>query len=67
VPPPGVGAILELTIELEKPEAPIECLARIVRVHEVDQQTYDIAVCFLDLTGAQRARLEKYVQGETRF
>ncbi len=67
VPPPGVGAILTLTIELENGEAPIECLARIVRVHEVSPQTYDIAVCFLDLTGAQRARLEKYVEGEIRF
>jgi type II secretory ATPase GspE/PulE/Tfp pilus assembly ATPase PilB-like protein len=66
-PPPGVGTVLELTIELENSEAPIECLARIVRVHEIDRHTYDIAVCFLDLTGAQRARLEKYVEGETHF
>ncbi|HQJ15996.1 MAG TPA: ATPase, T2SS/T4P/T4SS family [Candidatus Omnitrophota bacterium] len=66
-PPPGVGSILELTIELEKDESPIQCLARIVRVHEVNARTYDIAVIFLDLTGAQRARLEKYIQGVTRF
>ncbi|HOU36601.1 MAG TPA: PilZ domain-containing protein, partial [Candidatus Omnitrophota bacterium] len=66
-PPPGVGSILELTIELEKAESPIQCLARIVRVHEVNARTYDIAVIFLDLTGAQRARLEKYIQGVTRF
>lgn len=66
-PPPGVGAILELTIELENTEAPIQCLARIVRIQEVDTRTYDIAVIFLDLTGAQRARLEKYVESELSF
>lgn len=66
-PPPGVGSVLALTIELEHGEPSIECLARIVRVHEIDNRTYDIAVCFLDLTGAQRARLEKYVEGETHF
>lgn len=66
-PPPGVGAILELTIELEFGEESIECLARIVRVDELDFNTYDIAVCFLDLTGGQRQRLEKYVDAETRF
>ncbi|MFA6384462.1 MAG: ATPase, T2SS/T4P/T4SS family [Candidatus Omnitrophota bacterium] len=61
-PPPDVGAVLELSIELEPGEEPIECLSRIVRSQEIDQRTFDIAVCFLDLTGAQRARLEKYIQ-----
>jgi type II secretory ATPase GspE/PulE/Tfp pilus assembly ATPase PilB-like protein len=66
-PPPGIGSILELTIELENNEAPIECLARIVRADEIGRNTYDIAVVFLDLTGAQRKRLEKYIGGETQL
>ncbi|MFA5099653.1 MAG: ATPase, T2SS/T4P/T4SS family [Candidatus Omnitrophota bacterium] len=66
-PPPGVGSVLELIIEIENGEAPVECLARIVRAHEIDSHTFEIAVCFLDLTGAQRARLEKYVEGEMHF
>jgi type II secretory ATPase GspE/PulE/Tfp pilus assembly ATPase PilB-like protein len=66
-PPPGVGSVLELTIEIENKDDVIECLARIVRVHEIDPHTFDIGVCFLDLTGAQRARLEKYIEGETHF
>jgi hypothetical protein len=66
-PPPNVGSVLELTIELESGESPIQCLSRIVRIHELDPRTYDIAVVFLDLTGAQRARLQKYIEGEIKF
>jgi type II secretion system protein E len=66
-PPPNVGSVLELTIELESGESPIQCLSRIVRIHELDPRTFDIAVVFLDLTGAQRARLQKYIEGEIHF
>ena len=60
-----VGSILELKIQLPNSQELIECLARIVRVEElVDQKEYDIAVCFLDLTGADRIKLEKFVEGE---
>ena len=61
----AVGAILEIKIQLPNSEALIECLARVVRVEELkDGQEYDIAVCFLDLTGAERIRLDKFVGGE---
>jgi len=58
----SVGSILELKIKLPNSEELIECLSRVVRVEElVEQKEYDIAVCFLDLTGADRIRLEKFV------
>ncbi|MFH1339465.1 MAG: ATPase, T2SS/T4P/T4SS family [Candidatus Omnitrophota bacterium] len=58
----AVGAILELLIELPDDKEPIECLSRVVRVKEIEtNKDYDTAACFLDITGAQRARLEKYV------
>jgi type II secretory ATPase GspE/PulE/Tfp pilus assembly ATPase PilB-like protein len=58
----AVGAILELKIKLPNSEELVECLARVVRVEElVEQKEYDIAVCFLDLTGAERIRLDKFV------
>jgi type II secretion system protein E len=57
-----VGAILELIIELPDGKESIECLARVVRVQEIElNKNYDTAACFLDITSAQRARLDKYV------
>lgn len=61
------GSILDLRIELPRGDRPIECLARILRVKEIEMdKEYDIAVCFLDLTSADRARLDKYVKEEIR-
>ncbi|MCX5702225.1 MAG: ATPase, T2SS/T4P/T4SS family [Candidatus Omnitrophica bacterium] len=60
-----IGSILELHIELPDGSQAIECLARIVRIYELEQdRSYDIAVCFLDLTGADRMRLSKYLEVE---
>jgi hypothetical protein len=54
---------VELKIELPTEEKPIECLARIVREEEVEaDKTYDVAACFLDLTSADRSRLEKFIE-----
>ena len=59
----AIGSILELKIELPEGGEPIECLARAVRIEEREQnKNYDIAVCFLDVTGAQRARMNKYTE-----
>jgi type II secretory ATPase GspE/PulE/Tfp pilus assembly ATPase PilB-like protein len=56
-----VGSILELKIQLPNSEELIECLARVVRVEELEERKeYDIAVCFLDLTSAERIRLDKF-------
>lgn len=60
--PIPVGSFLELNIELPADEEPIQCLARIVRIEEAEQyKSYNVAICFLDITGAQRARLDRYV------
>ena len=59
----AVSSFLELKIELPDGDEPIECLARVVRVEEAHEEgRYNVAVCFLDITGAQRARLERYVE-----
>ena len=60
-----LGTILELKIELPGGEKPVECLARVVRMEEVElEKVYYIGACFLDLTGADRARLDRYVEKE---
>jgi type II secretory ATPase GspE/PulE/Tfp pilus assembly ATPase PilB-like protein len=60
-----LGSILELNIELPNTEKSVECLAKVVRVEEIEaEKAYDIAVYFLDITGAQRAILNKYVELE---
>ncbi len=63
----AIGLFLELKIELPDGKKPIECLAKTVRVEEMGKgKNYGIAVCFLDITGAQRARLNKYVEAHLR-
>lgn len=62
-----MGAILELNLELPDGQKSIDCLAKVVRIEEIEEERiYDIAVCFLDITGAQRARLDKFVEIETQ-
>ncbi len=64
--PLPIGAILELAIELPGERETIECLARVVRVKEVEvDKSYDVAACFLDITSAQRARLDKYIESRS--
>ena len=60
-----VSAIIELKMELPDGEGSIDCLARVVRVEEAGQEhLYNIGVCFLDITGAERARLNKFIESE---
>ena len=62
----SISSILELNLELPDGEDPIECLVRVVRQEETeDEKIYEVAVYFLDLSGAARTRLEKYVKKET--
>lgn len=60
--PLPVGSILELKLELPSESDSIECLARVVRIETTAEKSYLIAVCFLDLSGAERSRLNKYVE-----
>ena len=60
-----VGSALELNIELSDGEEPVECLGRVVRVEELaEEKNYDVAVCFLAISGAQKGRLNKYVESQ---
>ncbi|MCM8800531.1 MAG: Flp pilus assembly complex ATPase component TadA [Candidatus Omnitrophica bacterium] len=61
-----VGEVLELKIELPDGESPVDCLARVVRTEMTRDDKYEIGVCFLDITGAQRSRLDRYVEAEVR-
>jgi type II secretion system protein E len=61
----AVGVIIELKIELPGMEEAIECLARVVRTEEgKKERTYYCGACFLDISGADRSRLNKYVESE---
>lgn len=60
------GVILELTIEIPDGEEPINCLARVVRIEKLEEKAdYEVAACLLDITGAQRQRLNSYVEHES--
>ncbi len=62
----SIGDILQLKIELPDGPEPVECLGKVVRIESGRSGggLYSIAVCFLDITGAQRARLKKFVERE---
>ncbi|MBN3039088.1 MAG: Flp pilus assembly complex ATPase component TadA [Candidatus Omnitrophica bacterium] len=61
--PLALGTVLEVKLELPEEDKPIQCLCRVLRVEEIIMdKTYDIAVCFLDISGAERARFNKFVQ-----
>jgi c-di-GMP-binding flagellar brake protein YcgR len=63
----NVGSILELKIELPDSKEFIECLIKVVRVEEIEEnRNYDVAGQFLDITSAQRTRLNKYVESEIK-
>jgi len=67
----SLGSILELKIDLPDAGASIICLAKVLRVELKDEdgevkKGFYISVCFLDISGAERVRLNKYVEEELR-
>jgi len=63
--PLPVSSIIELKMDLPDGEEAISCLGRVVRVEEAGQEhLYNIGICFLDITGAERARLNKFIESE---
>ncbi len=64
--PLKVGSVLELAIELPGAKEVIRCYAKTIRVETAEENgNYDIAVCFLDLSGVDRAHLDQFVREET--
>ncbi|MFC1699428.1 PilZ domain-containing protein [Candidatus Omnitrophota bacterium] len=58
-----VGTVLEVRIDLPDAKRPIQCLCRVLRVEEVVvNKIFELAVCFLDIAGADRNRLNKYIE-----
>lgn len=61
-----VGVVLDLRVELAGGKEAVECLARVTRVEDTGRdKNYDIAVCFLDITSAQRKLLNEYITTES--
>ncbi len=57
------GSIIELNIDLPAGQETIQCLARVARISESEMKgMFDVGVCFLDLTGVQRSKLEEFVE-----
>jgi type II secretory ATPase GspE/PulE/Tfp pilus assembly ATPase PilB-like protein len=61
--PIPLGSILELKPEIPDGAPPMACLAKIVRVQEAEGGLFEKAVCFLDLSRTDRARIEKFIVG----
>lgn len=57
-----VSSIVELKLELPDSGAAVACLAKVVRVEEIEpEKNYHIAVQFLDISSADRARINRFV------
>lgn len=62
--PLTAGSFVELKLELPDSHDPVMCLAKVVRVEEIEpEKKYNIAVQYLDVTSADRARIDKFVVG----
>jgi type II secretory ATPase GspE/PulE/Tfp pilus assembly ATPase PilB-like protein len=59
-----IGSILDLTIELPYESAQIRSLARVVRVDKDLPNCFYVVVCYLDMAGADRRRIDGFVQKE---
>ncbi len=57
-------SILELKIDLPSDKESIQCLAKVVRVEKDLPRCFYVAVCFLDIAGADRKRIDKFTKKE---
>ncbi|MDD5069607.1 MAG: ATPase, T2SS/T4P/T4SS family [Candidatus Omnitrophica bacterium] len=55
------GSLLDIRVQLDSVE--ISCLAKVVRVEKDLPKCFSISVCYLDISGADRNRLEDFVKG----
>lgn len=62
----SLASIIELRLELpDNKNEPVECLARVIRSEEIEEnKIYETAVCFLAITSAERARLDRFIEKE---
>jgi len=59
------NSMLELTIEVPDGKDPIVCFAKVSWVkNQASKSGYEVGICFLDLTGAERVRIEHFVEEE---
>jgi len=57
-----VGVYVEMKLELPDSKDPVICLARVVRVEEIEPlKKYNVAVQYLDITSADRVRVDKFI------
>ena len=61
-----VGSIVELIVDIPEEEKPIKCLAKIVRVEKDLPRTFYIAVCYLDMSGEGRKKIDDFGKKELR-
>lgn len=60
--PFALGSVVEIKIELPDSDPAVTCLAKIVRIEEIEpEKNYHIGAQFLDITSADRARINKFV------
>lgn len=59
-----IGSAIEVKFSLPESKETLQCLAKVVRVDKNLPKGFVVAVCYLDLTGAMRARIESFVKNE---
>ncbi len=59
-----VHSVIEMMLDLPDGDKPVRCLAKIVRTEKDLPRCFYSAVCYLDISGVERTRIDRYVQGE---
>jgi type II secretory ATPase GspE/PulE/Tfp pilus assembly ATPase PilB-like protein len=63
--PLAINSILELKIELPESDKMLECLSKVIRIEDLESEHgFYVAVCFMDLSGHDRLRLNKHVESQ---
>ncbi len=62
----AVENVLELVIDLPDKEGSLKCFGKVMWTEKTGSDQFEAGVCFLDLTGGERARLDKYVVEESQ-
>ena len=57
-----VGSIVEVKYSLPLFDEPVHCIARIVRVEKNIPKNFVISACYLDMSGAVRAKIQGFVK-----
>ena len=59
------GSIIELIMEIPGMPRPVKCLSKVVRIEKDLPRAFNMAVCYLDMSGEDRKIIDEFVKKES--